>query len=839
MPEETIASNPSSAEGATTGEPAGHAPPPTLPLTRQQLTAAAARAGIGYAAGLVVALLAVVALGISMATTDASSWSGGSDVSVDGLGAVLTLPFLFVGMALLGPLNASLVGQGSASVFLAPLSITAVIMAGILLWTVVRRRTTDAVAPRAPRTLWLESLVTGGVLGLGGAILAAVFRFSQSTGDGLFQYAFTTGVNAFGVFAGGILVGTTAAALGLALRSPQPGLTALGIPVPAVVRRSADALLVGAVPAVGLTLIILLIAGVARLGLGETITGVLTVLPNVLVLGLGVASLGGIQASASGGGAAAGYVATLSSEGVPAWAWLAVLIPVIAVVAAGTRLRLVARDPLPWSAAWATPLVLAAVTLLATLVSGVRAVGSASAGLLGSAAGEAALHLAVWTALVAAAWGLLVEVVARRFAPWVVAVLPPRLVNLLSTTRTTTEPPGGSDSGTAGDGTAPPAPAVQSAPSGADPHPGADDVPAGSAPSSLPTTPEAGPPTLPAVDRKKALIVLGTVGAGIIVVVGAAVARNVVASTVYSPSAPVEAYLDALERGDAQAALALADPDVPNSERTLLTNDVYGGVAERPTGATITDIERFEDIATITATYDQEGRKSTQTFTVRRTGAELLVFDRWELVAPEVPVVDLASVANQQLGTVVVNGVDVDLAPSGSPAFRALPGRWEVTLPDVGELQSAPTLTFTVGGPGDVWSDGPDDEVLGYSFTSEALDAAEAAARADLDACVASPEAEPEGCELADFSYRADEVTGAAWAVTTDPTFTATDDGPSITVEVRDGQVTRTGTMPPGGGWFAETEPTPYSYERDLRYSTTYVIGQDGKLVIGEGIWDW
>ena len=266
---------------------------------------------------------------------------------------------------------------------------------------------------------------------------------------------------------------------------------------------------------------------------------------------------------------------------------------------------------------------------------------------------------------------------------------------------------------------------------------------------------------------------------------------------------------------------------------------MYRDVTERPAGAKVTDIERFEDSALVTATYDQEGRKSTQTFTVRRTGSQLLVFDRWELVAPEVPVVDLSTMVNQPLTTVVVNGHEVAVDAS-SPSFRALPGRWEVTLPDVGELQSAPTLTFTVaGGPADVSPQGNGDQMLAYTFTPAALEAAEQAAREALDACLASPEAEPEGCEFADYSYRAEEVTGATWAVTAEPTFTATDDGPSITVDVRDGKVARTGTMPPGDGWFAETEPKPHSFERDLRYSTTYVIGRDGRLEIGEGIWDW
>ena len=75
------------------------------------------------------------------------------------------------------------------------------------------------------------------------------------------------------------------------------------------------------------------------------------------------------------------------------------------------------------------------------------------------------------------------------------------------------------------------------------------------------------------------------VGAVAVLAVGSVVTINAVKP---GPDQLVKDYAQALVDGDARKALEILDPDVPNEERVLLTNEVLGAAANRIDGFSIT-----------------------------------------------------------------------------------------------------------------------------------------------------------------------------------------------------------------------------------------------------------
>ncbi|MBR7503653.1 hypothetical protein KCW65_26585, partial [Mycobacterium tuberculosis] len=87
--------------------------------------------------------------------------------------------------------------------------------------------------------------------------------------------------------------------------------------------------------------------------------------------------------------------------------------------------------------------------------------------------------------------------------------------------------------------------------------------------------------------------------------------------------------------GDAEGALSIADVDVPAEQRQLLTNDVLGAAKALPTDITVADADVSDDQATVSATFDLGGSKSTTDFSLVKSGKTALFFDDWKLQSPE------------------------------------------------------------------------------------------------------------------------------------------------------------------------------------------------------------
>lgn len=754
VPDEVDATTPARGLPAQGAAPAVEQTPPAGQPTQIVVTAPnlgflttpAIAGAAAYGAMLLVAIIAGVVA--SSATTDSGAVPDG---------ASSTLPFLLTGMAMFGPLRAGgSANEGLASAYgqitLVPLSLTLVGLAAAWLVTSLR-----AVPSLTTRNRWRDSVAAGAILGVIGAVVAGVAKITWAADFDLLSADASIGVKPFEVLFGGFVVGALGAALGYATAGGRLDLGRLGIRVPALVGRSIANVATGTVAAAGIGSVVALVAGLVKIGFAGTVGLFLTVLPNALAY---VATIGGLGSLTLTGDLASDGDNTLSlfTDDVPGALWLTLVLVVIAVLVAAVR-GLLASGQRDWRGAWVTPVVLAAASVVTILATKVSVSGAGDLGLIGSGAGGGSLQIAWVTVVIAAVWGLVIEVAERYAAPVVVALVP-GLPGLYA--RVTKQDPaitGATLAGTDG--------------------------------SSAPRS----------VDSRKAKIIgLGVLGAAVLIG-GAVGARTVVQNVVFTPATPVEQYVAALEAGDVERAFSLADPDLPNAQRTLLTNELYADVEGRPTGAKVTKVTTEGDSAFVTVQAKQDGSTVTQQFTLSKSGRQYLVFDRWELDPPQVPSFDASMVLPMDADELLVNGTAV-----ARESVSVLPGTYTLALSvpaDAEGLLESPQVTVTVFPDGSV--DGlAGSSFLTYDLTEEAVAAAEEQASQLLAECLASTVLDVEDCNLDVYDWRADEAVNVAWSSDGEPTFeTSSFDLYSLTLYVT-GTANVTYDLPAAEYWEAE-----------------------------------
>lgn len=153
-------------------------------------------------------------------------------------------------------------------------------------------------------------------------------------------------------------------------------------------------------------------------------------------------------------------------------------------------------------------------------------------------------------------------------------------------------------------------------------------------PGTVPPPPAETAPPAP-FNRKKATLVSVISGSAVLAIVAVLIVVTQVNGHVFGPEAAVEKYFSALSDGDAEDALKMADVDVPAEQRQLLTNDVLGAAKALPKDVTIEDAQVSGNSATVSATYDVGGSKSTTSFSLHKAGKKAQFFDDWKLQAPE------------------------------------------------------------------------------------------------------------------------------------------------------------------------------------------------------------
>jgi hypothetical protein len=319
-----------------------------------------------------------------------------------------------------------------------------------------------------------------------------------------------------------------------------------------------------------------------------------------------------------------------------------------------------------------------------------------------------------------------------------------------------------------------PSPAYGSGPQ----TPGYGSGPQPSAYGSVPPPPHSAPPAAASqafgaqttaapvqpFDKKKAKVLGIAAGALAVVIVGGLIVVTQLNGRMFGPEAVAHKYFSALSDGDAEAALRLADVDVPAEQRALLTNEVLGGATALPQDVVVQDAQVSDGTATVDVSFDLGGSKDSVTLTMRKAGKKALFFDDWALQSP-----DLAhlAVGAPGLDAVRVNGAEVPTGSEGVdlPAFPAL---YTVGLAEESELVEAEDVTsrvFFSGSESDDWT------VLDAQPTEAFRSEVESQVRTLIDSCAAKTDLDPQGCPFGSTSgsYR-DEVRDVAWSIEEYPT---------------------------------------------------------------------
>lgn len=274
------------------------------------------------------------------------------------------------------------------------------------------------------------------------------------------------------------------------------------------------------------------------------------------------------------------------------------------------------------------------------------------------------------------------------------------------------------------------------------------------------------PPTAPPKKKRKAWPWIAASVVLLLLIVGGVVGVNL-GNAAHAPELQVRAYLDALKKGDAEAALALSGTKVEKTD-LLLTDEAYENAEDKITRYTIADSSVEGDTATVTASITQGGEKYDQEFALTKAGKDAVIFDKWALEAPTIGMMSVGVVAPED-AVIEVSGIDASSARTdGVVELRALPGTYAVTLGGEPEFYEAePTSASVVGFGGEA----AEAEPLVIALTDEGTQAATDAVNAWLDDCIASTDLTPAGCPFSATNSQNYEISNLVWTVTK-PTFT-------------------------------------------------------------------
>lgn len=184
------------------------------------------------------------------------------------------------------------------------------------------------------------------------------------------------------------------------------------------------------------------------------------------------------------------------------------------------------------------------------------------------------------------------------------------------------------------------------------PAPGVDGAAAAGAAGTLPE-----PAPMSAASRRKVVLGLTAVGVAAALAVAGVVALNVV-NGMRGPDKAVESYLTLLSEGKAAEATKMVDPGVPNDQRKLLTDDALKAATARIKVTKIDKPSVSGDSATILAHLSLDGKAFDYTFSASKSSGSFEL-DNWKvdkaLVVP-------ANFKSSVLPGLKVGGVAFDLA---------------------------------------------------------------------------------------------------------------------------------------------------------------------------------
>jgi hypothetical protein len=199
----------------------------------------------------------------------------------------------------------------------------------------------------------------------------------------------------------------------------------------------------------------------------------------------------------------------------------------------------------------------------------------------------------------------------------------------------------------------------------------------------------------PAGTRRRKLLIIGVTVITVLVVGG--VAGSVVVRN-HNEDAPVDtvrAYVDAIARGDANAANAAVDPRTLGAgvDPTLLTDQVLGSTKSRLTVDDVTlgfDADPKADVVDVDVTYRLEKSYNRVVLRVQRAGSTAGVLDEWRVIDPFL--VPVRVEVNELIGTAWLGPAKVAV---GGPGIQGFPERRFYVYPGVYELRGAESQYLT------------------------------------------------------------------------------------------------------------------------------------------------
>ena len=747
--------------------------------------------GIAYGAGVIMSIILLVLVAIGAALVGSSAEDRiSSTVPVDasGLGMLLRIPFQLTAMGAFGALHVSVSGDLGLSVRLVPVLVTlamgaAAFFGGRFLVARGGRTTTPHIV--------VSSLLAGVAVAVPALIITRLTGFPlASRGDALALHA--AGISSFFGFlvlvGGGLLLGQMSARPA----SPRSVLFAdLGsgvrLALVHVALFSGSALLIGAIG--------FLIWALNEGASFAQVLGFIFMVPffaGPLIAGLtGLGALSSLTGSISLGGILGGQngEASVSMFAGPWWLWLSLLVLGALVTVATSLLwangrQMVPNNAIATAVSWAAlPVMYFVGGIVLVIVGGVGGGGG-----LGIASGAGHAGLALWTPFMTMLVGVVVEVLSRFAAPFLLPFVPAsalawfrrpapfgRVASMATAVTNAHQGPVASDTQVAGLPSFASEAGAPVAPAGAEPVVASTSAPVAAGATAAPLAAPQRAPMDPAT-KKKVVRVLALVGGAAALLIAAVVTVSILNSTVFSPKNEVEAYLENVESGKFGAAASMAPPNVKNDLKLLLTDAVGAKTSKRLTGHEIGEVSTEKDKATVSVTLDHDGKKTPARYTLSKKGTKFLLFPDWRLDPVEYQKVQIG--APDTVSSITVNGVQVKL-PESEPAFAedgyrmwevpVLPGAYKAEVKAQGEYFDPAGAEVNVGT--ERMSEQDATLAVGFELNQKGEDAVTAQAVKEVEKCVSSAKgAQPSECPyLSAYAY---EESPGTWSLKTPPTFT-------------------------------------------------------------------
>lgn len=505
---------------------------------------------------------------------------------------------------------------------------------------------------------------------------------------------------------------------------------------------------------------------------------------NVAPLAAAFGHGAGVTMSSSMNGAVTAETQSVFTAGEPIlWVLvlLTVLFSVFIAIWIGAR-RPWAGPTIAWRTSWIFPLVVAGGWVLGGLFFfGVGVAVSGGAGPFGGGWGGG-IGGAWWSPIVFFIWAYGVELGAQTL-PRFIDALSPRALALIAGKKAAT----GWASGAASSAVLTPQAAESSAQlSASEPgRPQSGVVAEGDA-----TNPEAGdgqatsPARQPLSPRARKQLVVGLISVGGVVLIGIAAAVGIgIANAGRTAEAQVQKYLEYIAAGDAEAANALADPNVPTAARAFLTDEALAATSARITEVSAeefhvdssddTSFGAGDDRTYVTVRYRLDGVPQEQQLGVVKGDPEWLVLDTWTIVDSLVVPVTLSFSGT---GEASIGGVAVPIESSDGGYGTAN----VVMYPGVYELSGGDSRFFELDETQLLVDRANADHAFAFAPTEALADEVGAQVDAVLAECVKQTAARPEGCPFSAYTYGDD--TKVTWKLQGEPEIELDEWGRSVTV---------------------------------------------------------